>query len=133
MVIFEPLTYLKQQCLKGGAQADAFARWGSKGIVEITFSPEVKKIPLSYFQTAQKNGGIHIILGKEYYVKKVLNKTNTEYYAYEVYNTETVLNEAYKIATSWGANALTSLEISRTNLNTSFPSLTITGFAIKYD
>lgn len=104
----------------------------SVGIIEVDFYPEIVEIDINTYNTAKRNGG-YVIGNKDYSVQRTYLNNTAEYFAIEKFNTDSLLNEIYELASGWGANAIVNLRFESESFTTgiTWSKVSVRGFAIK--
>ncbi|MFD2531456.1 hypothetical protein [Gracilimonas halophila] len=105
----------------------------SVGIIEVEFYPEIIQITAGTYRTAVGDDNIWTNNGKQYTVQRKFDGRNYEYYAVEIFNTESLIAEMYDIATEWDANAVVNLRFENQPFNTGvyWTKVKVRGFAIR--
>lgn len=110
-------------------------QYESIGIVEVNFDPEIKEISSERSFEINKGGGITEVNGKMYRAQSATNGGIKKYYIIELFDTNSLLQEIYELASGWGANAVVNLrfEYQSVNRGLTWSRVTVRGFAIKKD
>lgn len=110
-------------------------QYESIGIVEVNFDPEIKEISSERSFEINKSGGVTEVNGKKYRAQSATTGGTKKYYMIELFDTNSLLQEIYDLASGWGANAVVNLrfEYQTINKGITWSRVTVRGFAIKRD
>ena len=107
----------------------------SKGIVQVTLSPEVKEVTVSSYNQAKRNNGMIELNGNLYETIMVSFFDGTRrYYRVEVTSAEDAIKEIVNTTLSWDADAIYEFNVvNETITDNGLPKVlrTISGFAVK--
>lgn len=106
----------------------------SVGMIQVVLEPEILELDATTFQRDNRNG-IYIKGEKKYALRLINYPTGNKFYAVEIIEISDAIDEMYKFAIDWGANAIVNfnVETSLTNFELLVSTITVEGFAIIRD